>query len=113
MATKKNPVKKFPSAATLKKVRDKLSDPEYRGGNIALPDDASEVERAKYKLCQLIAKYHREHELTQRQLAKKLDIDEARISEILRGKISSFTVDRLLGYAQKVFPHVKIEILAA
>ncbi len=113
MATKKKPIKKFPSAATLKKVRDKLSDPDYTGGNIALPEDASEVERAKYKLCQLIAKYHREHELTQRQLAKKLDIDEARISEILRGKISSFTVDRLIGYAQKVFPHVKIEILAA
>ena len=113
MATKKKPIKKFPRAATLKKIRDKLSDPDYTGGNIALPEDASEVERAKYKLCQLIAKYHREHELTQRQLAKKLDIDEARISEILRGKISSFTVDRLIGYAQKVFPRVKIEILAA
>ena len=113
MPTKKNPVKKFPSAATLKKVRDKLSNPDYTGGNIALHDNASEVERAKYKLCQLIAKYHREHELAQRQLAKKLDIDEARISEILRGKISSVTVDRLLGYAQKLYPHVKIEILAA
>jgi predicted XRE-type DNA-binding protein len=113
MAAKKNPVKKFPSAATLKKVRDKLSDPEYRGGNIALPVDASEVDRAKYKLCQLIAKYHRERELTQRQLANKLEVDEARISEILRGKISSFTVDRLMSYAQKLYPHVKIEILAA
>lgn len=113
MPTNRKPIRKFPNAATLKKVRDKLSDPDYAGGNIALPANASEVERAKYKLCQLIAKYHREHELTQRQLAKKLDIDEARISEILRGKISSFTVDRLLGYAQKVFPRVKIEILAA
>ncbi len=113
MATKKNPVKKFPSASTLKKVRDKLSDLAYSGGNIALPEDASEVERAKYKLCQLIAKYHREHELTQRDLAKKLEVDEARISEILRGKISGFTVDRLMSYAQKLYPRVKIEILAA
>jgi predicted XRE-type DNA-binding protein len=71
------------------------------------------VERAKYKLCQLIAKYHGEHELTQRQLAKNLDIDEARISEILRGRITSFTVERLMSYAQKLYPHVKIQILAA
>ena len=113
MAPKKTPVKKFPSAATLKKVREELSDLAYTGGNIALPEGASEVERAKYKLCQLIAKYHREHELTQRDLAKKIEIDEARISEILRGKISSFTVDRLMVYAQKLYPHVKIEILAA
>ena len=113
MAPKKTPVKKFPSAATLNKVREELSDLAYTGGNIALPEGASEVERAKYKLCQLIAKYHREHELTQRDLAKKIEIDEARISEILRGKISSFTVDRLMVYAQKLYPHVKIEILAA
>jgi predicted XRE-type DNA-binding protein len=113
MPAKKNPVKKFPSPSTLKKVREKLSDLAYSGGNLALPEDASEIERAKYKLCQLIAKYQREHELTQRDLAKKIAIDEARISEILRGKIGSFTVERLIIYAQKLYPHVKIEILAA
>ncbi len=113
MSTKKNPVKKFPRASTLKKVRDKLSDPTYSGGNLALPADATEVERAKHKLCQLIARYHREQGLTQKDLAKKLDIDEARISDILRGKIGGFTVDRLLCYAQKLYPTVKIEILAA
>lgn len=113
MTAHKKTVKKFPDESTLKKVRDTLSDVNYKGGNIALSDDATEVERAKYKLCQLIAKYHREHELSQRDLAKKLDIDEARISEILRGKINSFTVDRLMGYAQQLYPHVKIEIWAA
>ena len=113
MATQKKPIKNFPSASTLKKVRDQLSDLAFPCGNIALPKDASEVERAKFKLCQLIAKYQREHELTQRALANKLDIDEARISEILRGKIDTFTVDRLMGYTQKLYPHIKIEILAA
>ena len=113
MTTQKKTKNKFPSPSTLKKVRDKLSSPKYRGGNIALADDASEVERVKYQLCQLINRYHREHEVSQRVLANKLQIDEARISEILRGKISSFTVDRLMGYAQKLYPSVKIEILAA
>ena len=106
-------MKTFPDESTLKEVRDKLSNIAFEGGNIALPDDATELERAKYKLCQLIARYHREHELSQRDLAKTLDIDEARISEILRGKIGSFTVDRLMGYAQRLYPSVKIEIWAA
>ena len=113
MAKNKKTVKKFPSAPTLKNIRDELSDLGYAGGNIALPDDASEVERAKYKLCQLIAEYLRDSELTQRDLAKKIEIDEARISDILRGKISSFTIDRLMLYTQKLYPQVKIEILAA
>ena len=113
MAKNKKTVKKFPSNPTLKNIRDELSDLAYAGGNIALPDDASEVERAKYKLCQLIAKYLRDSELTQRDLAKKIEIDEARISEILRGKINNFTIDRLMLYTQKLYPQVKIEILAA
>jgi len=113
MTTQKKAKKGFPSPATLKKVRDRLSSPKYKGGNIALADDATEVERAKYQLCQLITRYHREHDVSQRVLAKRLEIDEARISEILRGKISSFTVDRLLGYVQKLYPSVKIEIQAA
>ena len=113
MAKKKNAAKKFPSASTLKEVRDGLSDLDYAGGNIALPVDASEIERAKYTLCQLIAKYLRESELTQRDLAKKIEIDEARVSEILRGKIGNFTIDRLMFYTQKLYPQIKIEILAA
>ena len=57
---------KFPDEATLKRVRDRLSDPNYTGGNIALPAKASETGRAKYQICQLIARYQREHGLLQK-----------------------------------------------
>jgi predicted XRE-type DNA-binding protein len=113
MVTKRIPEKKFPSSATLKKVREELSDLAYKGGNLALPEDASEIERAKYKLCQLIAKYQREHELTQSDLAKKIEIAEPRVSEMIRGKIVGFTIERLMVYAQKLYPNVKIDILAS
>ena len=53
MAPKK---KYFPDGKTLQRVRDKLSDLNYRGGNLALPANATQVERAKYQLCQFIAK---------------------------------------------------------
>ena len=58
--------KGFPDEKTLNRIREKLSDPAYEGGNFALPEDASEVDRAKYQLCQLIAKYQRVHGLLQK-----------------------------------------------
>ena len=104
---------KFPDDAILSRVRQKLSDPSYTGGNLALPANASEVDRAKYQLCQLIAKYQREHALMQKDVASEIGVDESRISDILRGKIESFTLDRLIGYAKKLHPQLKIEIRAA
>lgn len=85
----------FPNEQTLKRIQQKFSDPNYEG-NFALPENASEVDKAKYQLCQLIAKYQREHGLLQKLIAEKLGIDESRISEILRGKIESFTLDRFV-----------------
>jgi predicted XRE-type DNA-binding protein len=95
------------------RVREKLSSKNYKGGNVALPDNASELDRAKYQLCQMIARYQREHDLLQKELAKKLGVDEARVSQILRGKIRSFTLDRLIGYTEQIYPKVKLEIKAA
>ncbi|MBI1860036.1 MAG: XRE family transcriptional regulator [Deltaproteobacteria bacterium] len=109
---KDNKGKGFPDDQTLKRIREKFSDPKYEG-NFALPESASEVDRAKYQLCQLIAKYQREHSLLQKQVAEKLGIDESRISEILRGKIESFTLDRLVSYAEKLYDNVQVKIVAA
>jgi predicted XRE-type DNA-binding protein len=103
----------FPAEAKLKRVREKLSDLNYLGGNRALPENASEVDRAKYELCQIIAKYQREHQLLQKDIAEKLGIDDSRISDILRGKIEGFTLDRLVNYAEKLHPGLKVRIVAA
>ena len=113
MKAKKSKAKVFPDAATMKRVREKLSDDKFEGGNLALQADASETERAKYQLCQLIARYQREQEMSQRDIAKKLGVNEARISEIVRGKIGSFTLDRLIEYTAKLYPKVKVLITAA
>ena len=103
----------FPDDKTLKRIREKLSNPDYTNGNLALPADSSEVDRAKYQACQLIAKYKREHGWMQKEIAEKLGVDESRISDLLRGKIESFTLDRLIGYAEKLHPGLRIKIIAA
>ena len=103
----------FPPESVLKHFRDKLSSPNYKKSSIALPENPTELERAKYELCQLITKYHREHKMKQKELAAKLGIDASRMSDILRGKIDSFTLDRLLGYAEKLHPRLRLKIVAA
>jgi hypothetical protein len=45
------------------KIIKKLSDPKYKGGNIALPKDADEIEKIKYSICQSILTYHQEKNL--------------------------------------------------
>ena len=109
----RNTKQKFPEEAKLARIREKLSDPSYEGGNLALPANASEADRAKYELCQIIAKYQREHKLLQKDIAAMLGIDDSRISDILRGKIEGFTLDRLAGYGEKLYPGLKIRIVAA
>jgi predicted XRE-type DNA-binding protein len=71
------------------------------------------VDRAKYQLCQLIARYQRERGLLQKDIARRIGVDESRISDILRGKIESFTLDRLIGYAEKLHPGLRVHVIAA
>ena len=103
----------FPDAKTLRRVRNTLSSLKYQGGNESMPETATQVDRAKYTLCQLIAKYQREHGLLQKEVAKKIGADESRVSDLLRGKCDNFTLDRLIGYAQKLHPALRVHIDAA
>lgn len=108
MITRKK--EEFPVEKTLKRAREKLSNLNYQGGNLALPAIASATDHAKYQLCQIIAKYQREHHLLQKELAEMIGVDDSRVSDILRGKIESFTLDRLISYAEKLHPRIKVQI---
>ena len=109
----KNKSNKFPSEKILKEIREKYSDSNFDGGHWVVADDASVADHTKYQLCQYIIRYLRENELSQRDVAAKLGINEARISEIVRGRIDHFTVDRLIDYATQLYPDIKVEISAA
>ncbi len=51
-------------------------------------------------------------QITQREISKYLEIDESRISDILKLKIESFTLDRLLTYVAKIHADIKVLITA-
>ncbi len=75
--------------------------------------NASKTDLAKYEICQLIAKYRREHNLMQKQIAEQIGVDESRISDLLHGRIEGFTLERVVSYGEKIYPALRIKILAA
>jgi predicted XRE-type DNA-binding protein len=95
------------------KTRDKKT-PEHTvgSGNVfadlnlpSSPDDMLKVEIAR-----AIGKSIDRLGLTQVQAAKKLGTDQAKISEIVRGRLKGFAVDRLLNYLVALGHDVDIRI---
>ncbi len=102
----------FPSRKRLDEVKVRLSDPKVLGSSL-LPENASQIDQMKFKACEAIIKFRRAKNLKQKELAARLGIDESRMSEILHYKIDGFTLDRLVGYAQELYPNLKLDLIAA
>ena len=88
----------------------KIEDPNYQGYiNQALPEDATAVDKMKFKLCKSIIIYQRKNHLTIEQVAKKIGLTIPETKDILFSYIDKFTLDRLANYADQLFSH-KIDI---
>ena len=48
--------------------------------------------------------------LNQKELAKLLGVDEAKISKILRHRIEEFSTDRLINLYSSLHPQVKLKV---
>jgi predicted XRE-type DNA-binding protein len=51
--------------------------------------------------------------LTQAAAAKRLDITQPRLNDLLRGRINNFSIDALLSFAQNAGPTVELKIKKA
>lgn len=97
----------FPNDEELKRVRGKLS----RGrASFILPPNASSVDRAKYEMCRQILLFMHSKGMSQRELATKIGIPETRVSEVVHYHIWKFTLDRLLGYLEKLNPKLSLKV---
>lgn len=103
----KKKIKKFPKASELDKMEKVLSN---SSGSYILPPDAGAVEKAKYDVCKHILVFMHKKGLSQRQLAKKMDIPETRVSEIVHYRIGKFTLDKLVSYYEKLNPKVSLSV---
>lgn len=97
----------FPSQKELERVRKKLQkmDPVR-----LLPADASKADKLKFELCKQFVIYIRKEGVSQLALAKELDIEPARLNEIVKYRIDLFTVDRLLDYVERLNPKLKVTV---
>ena len=97
----------FPSKKELERVRKKLKNVEPTP---VLSSSASVADQLKFALCKEFVAYLRTHKMTQIELAQELDVDPARISEIVKYKINLFTADRLLELLEQLNPKIKVTV---
>ena len=88
----KNADKKFsfPPEAELERITKYFADPNCKEINIGLMPNASELDKAKYDICQSISRYKRINKLTPNELAKKLKISQEKTDDILFGRIGKW-----------------------
>jgi len=99
-------MKKETQTETIKR----LSNPNYQWGNYALPENASELEKSKYETCQNIARYKRENELTEKEIAYELGISQNKLDNILYCRINLLKLDNLANYLEKLHIPFHLEI---
>ena len=95
---------------TQEEIIKRLSDPNYPWGNYALPENASEVEKSKYDICQNITRYQRENEVSFKDLAYDLGISLTKLDEILYCRINSLKLDNLANCLEKLQIPFHLEI---
>lgn len=78
-------------------IKDLLEEFEEQEPTLVIDyENSSKSDVLKYRLCQEFVKVLKEENISQAQLAKKLNVDKAIVSKIINHKIESFTVDRLI-----------------
>lgn len=98
----------FPSHEEIEKITKRVSVPNYPYLNYVLPDNASSVERMKYSLCQNIACYKRENNLSERELAKKIGVDKEKLIDVICSKVNKLELEELLSYFDNL--HLPLEV---
>ena len=97
----------FPSEKKLKEIRSRLEKAEP---SRTLPKDATTSQRIKYKICEKFVIYLLDNDLTQAELARELEMDTARLNEIVKYKIDLFTIDKLIEFVEKLDTEFKFEV---
>lgn len=103
---------KRPNEKELSEIRDRLSSDNTIGSTVLGPD-APLVDRIKHNLCSKIVEYFIKSKITQKELGLKLTVDEPEMSRILHYKIERYSIDRLVGYLEILYPKINFKLIAA
>src|SRR5437764_15337522 len=93
------------------KYLEKIEDPKnHEGVNYDLPENPTPLQLTKFKLCKRMLTYQLETNLTDQEIAKKINLSVAETQDILFCCIEKFTLDRLLTYASQLLSPAEINI---
>ncbi|MCE8162886.1 MAG: hypothetical protein I3273_01030 [Candidatus Moeniiplasma glomeromycotorum] len=96
----------------LEKILGELENPNYQGGSWALSPNASPLEKSKYAICEKVVSYKQDNKLTIEEIAKKVELSQAEVEDILHYHLDYFTLDRLVVYANKLLaPNQEIKVI--
>jgi predicted XRE-type DNA-binding protein len=97
----------FPPSEEFERVvkRAKTSN---RRSNFLLPPNATELEKAKYKLCKDILFYKQQNKLSTENIAQRLESSIPKTEYILYSHINKLHLDELINYANKL--HLSFEL---
>jgi predicted XRE-type DNA-binding protein len=100
---------KWPKKTEIERVLKRLDEnPDLYSHD--LPPNATEKDRIKYGLCSEFVKYMNQHDITQRELAKRIGIDEALVSKVVRYRIGEFSLDRLYDFLNTLDPSLTLKV---
>lgn len=101
----------MPSKVQINKALKKLRKVE---GTLAPPADPSAdpsaLEKFRFDIQQKFVAYKMKMKLSQREMAKSLEIDEGKMSKILHNRINEFSTDRLISLYEIINPEVKLKV---
>src|SRR4051812_47950734 len=98
----------FPEEEEIQRVIKRMARPGYLRINQGLSPNATTEEKIKYELCQSISRYARENNLTEKELVKKLGIDQVKVEYILFAHLNKLILGELIAHVDNL--HIPLEI---
>ncbi len=79
-------------------------------GTLMVGPSSSASENFRWDLCQSLVKFMVDKNMSQVEFAEFLEIDQARISEIVNHRIDKVSTDKLIAYNEIINPEVVFKI---
>src|SRR5437588_3594974 len=90
----------------------RTEDPKNNEGvNYALPENPTPLQVAKFKLCKKMLVYQQKNNVSDEEIANKINLSVPEVEDILFCCIEKFTLDRLVDYASKLLPPTEVNIV--
>ena len=99
----------FPPQEEFERVVERAQKSDKRT-NFLLPPNATAAEKVKYSLCKTIARYERENNLSEQELAKKLGITHSQVEKILFCHIDKLDLEGLINLAESLSVPLEMKI---